>query len=203
MFQPCDAPAPPSRSLPRFDAGSLLPGIMALGVFPLLMALTDDPAASFVTAFFMGLWVVLARHAEMVARYWTRRFPVRIASLLAVAAALIPAASLMALGEPQWCLRLFSLVAGLAILVLLADLREGDQSYLRFRMPMLADCPCRGAMARGLLGWNLLFIAMNETAIQSLDLSGLVVWYAVLPLLWWVAEAALVLTIPRRVRQAH
>jgi hypothetical protein len=54
------------------------------------MALTEDPSAFFLSAFFMGLWVILARNAKWAARYWCRRFSARTAILRAVCAALGP-----------------------------------------------------------------------------------------------------------------
>ena len=189
-------------ALPRFDPGYLLPGLMALGVYPLLMALTNDPSASFITAFFMGLWVILARHAEWAARYWCKHFSVRTASLLAVCAALGPASLLMAAGEPQWCLRLFSLMATIASMVILNDLRDGDYAYIRFRLP---DRTVRGSeadLAQAFLTWNLALILLNEGMIAVFGISGWMMWYAFLPLVIHSVEAGIIIAILRRRQSA-
>ena len=195
---PLDNTTPASRTLPRFDPGFLLPGLMALGVYPLLMALTDDPSASFITAFFMGLWVVLARHAEWAARYWCKHFSARTASLLAVCAALGPASLLMALGQPEWCLRLFSLMATLACLVILNDIRDGDHAYIRFRLPDRSLRGAEGDLAQAFLTWNLALILLNEGMIAVFGISGWMVWYAFLPLVIHGVEAAIILAILHR-----
>ena len=182
-------------SLPRFDPGYLLPGVMALGVYPLLMALTEDPSAAFICAFFMGLWVVLARNAEWAARYWCKRFSARTASLLAVCAALGPASLLMALDQPQWCLRLFSIIATIACLVILNDQRDGDYAYLRFRLPHRREDGSEGELAQAFLTWNLALILLNEGIIAVFDISGWMAWYAVLPLLIHGVEVAIILAV--------
>ncbi len=186
------------RVLPRLDAGLLMPGIMALGVYPLLLALTNDPSASFVTAFFMGLWVMLARHAEWAARYWCKRFSVRVASLLAVAAAMGPASVLMMAGQPEWCLRLFSGFAVVVCMILINDLRDGDHAYVRFRLPGSNTPGAEAQLAQALLTWNLCFILLNEALIAALDVSGWMIWYAVLPLVVHAVEAAIVLYVMGR-----
>lgn len=196
MTQPSLEP----RSLPRFDYGYLLPGVMALGVYPLLMALTADPSAAFISAFFMGLWVILAKKAEWAARYWCLRLSVRTASLLAVCAALGPAALLMALDQPQWCLRLFTLMAGLACLAILNDQRDGDHAYLRFRLPHRRADGSEGALAQAFLTWNLALILLNEGVIAVFEISGWMTWYAVLPLLIHGVEVALVFAVAHRRR---
>ncbi|MEF3046177.1 hypothetical protein [Pseudotabrizicola sp. L79] len=188
--------------VPRFDANQLLPGIMALGVYPLLLALTEDASASFVTAFFLGLWVFLARYAEWAARYWCKRFSVRTASVLAVCAALGPASLIMLADRPDWCLRLFSVFAAVASLALLNDLRDGDHSYLRFRLPNVALRPAYPELARALLIWNIALVLFNEGMIALLEIWGLMVWYAVLPLIIHAVEAAVILSILHRHRQA-
>ncbi len=182
-------------AVPSFDPGYFMPGLMAMGVYPLLMALTADPAASFVTAFFMGLWVILARHAEWAARYWCRHFSVRTASVLAVCAALGPASLIMMFDRPDWCLRLFSIFATVACLAILNDLRDGDHAYMRFRLP---DETARSAdpdLARAFLTWNVALILLNEGVIAVFDISGWMIWYAVLPLVIHGVEATVILAI--------
>ena len=191
---------PDQSSLPRFDSGSLLPGVMALGVYPLLMALTEDPSAAFVCAFFMGLWVILARNAEWAVRYWCKRFSVRTASILAVCAALGPAALLMALEQPQWCLRLFSFMATIACLAIVNDQRDGDHAYLRFRLPERREDGSEGELAQAFLTWNLALILLNEGMIAIFDISGWITWYAVLPLVIHGVEVAIILAIARKRR---
>jgi hypothetical protein len=191
---------PDLRALPRFDAGLFLPGVMALGVYPLLMGLTGDQAASFITAFAMGLWVILARHGAWMARYWIKRFSQRVASLLAVCAALGPISVLMALGQAQWCLHLFSLYGLIACAVIVNDLRDGDPAYLRFRLPGLNANGAEVELTQALLVWNLCLIALNELFIASLGLSELMVWYAIFPVVVHVVEGAVVLLVLHRAR---
>lgn len=188
------------ESLPRFDYGYLLPGVMALGVYPLLMALTEDPSAAFISAFFMGLWVILAKNAEWAAQYWRLRFSVRTASLLAVCAALGPASLLMALDQPQWCLRLFTLMATIACFAILNDQRDGDHAYLRFRLPQRKVDGSEAELAHAFLTWNLALILLNEGIIAVFDISGWMTWYAVLPLLIHGVEVAIVFAVAHRRR---
>lgn len=182
-------------TVPSFDANQLLPGIMALGVYPLLLALTEDANASFVSAFFLGLWVFLARYSEWAARYWCKRFSVRTASLLAVCAAMGPASLIMLYDRPDWCLRLFSIFAAVASIALILDLRDGDHTYLRFRLPDPMVRHADADLARALLTWNLALILFNEGMIAYLDLWGMMVWYALLPLIIHGVEAAVILTV--------
>lgn len=186
--------------LPGLDSGHLMPGIMALSVYPLLMALTGDASASFVTAFFMGLWVILARHAEWAARYWCKHLSTRTASLLAVLAAMGPASVLMALGQPEWCLRLFSLMATVACLVLVNDLRDGDHAYIRFRLPDLSVKGAEADLAQAFMTWNLALILLTEGIIAVFDINGWMLWYAALPLVIYGAEAAIILGVLHRRR---
>lgn len=188
------------ESLPRFDPGYLVPGVMALSVYPLLMALTADPSVAFVCAFFMGLWVILARNAEWAARYWCRRFSARTASLLAVCAALGPASLMMTLDRPDWCLRLFSLMATIACLVILNDQRDGDHAYLRFRLPQRREDGSENELAQAFLSWNLALILLNEGIIAVFDISGWITWYAILPLLIHGIEVAIILAVAYRRR---
>ncbi len=188
------------ESLPSFDPGFLLPGVMALSVYPLLLALTEDTSVAFVCAFFMGLWVILARNAEWAARYWCRRFSVRTASLLAVCAALGPASLLMSLDQPQWCLRLFSLMATMSCLVILNDLRDGDHAFLRFRLPQRREDGSESELAQAFLTWNLALILLNEGILAVFDISGWMTWYAILPLLIHGVEVAIILAISYRNR---
>lgn len=187
-------------ALPKFDPNILLPAIMAVGVYPLLMALTESQNVAFTTAFFMGLWVILARHAEWAARYWCKHFSVRTASLLAVCAAMGPATMIVMFDRPDWCLRLFSVFALVASFVLLNDLRDGDHAYMRFRLP---DPMARFAdpeLARAFLTWNMALILLNEGVIALLDINGWMVWYAGLLVLIHGVETAIVIAVLHRRR---
>ncbi len=192
-----DAPRP---LLPPFDPGHLLPGIMAVSIYPLLLALTGDQSASFVTAFFMGMWVILARNAEWAARYFCKNLSTRAASLLAVCAALGPASVLMALGKPEWCLRLFSLMATVACVVIVNDLRDGDHAYLRFRWPTLSLRGAETELAQAFMTWNLALILLTEGIILGFGIHGWMLWYAALPLVIYGAEAAIITGVLHRRR---
>ncbi|MFN7223146.1 MAG: hypothetical protein ACK4MS_03940 [Paracoccaceae bacterium] len=194
--------ASPRPHLPPFDPGYLLPGIMAVSIYPLLMALTGDQSASFVTAFFMGMWVILARNAEWVARYFCKTLSTRMASLLAVCAALGPASILMMLDKPEWCLRLFSAMATVACLVIVNDLRDGDHAYLRFRLPSLSLHGAEAELAQAFMTWNLALILLTEGVIQMSGILGWMLWYAALPLVIYAAEAAIITGVLHRRRVA-
>lgn len=185
------------REIPPFAPRLLVPGALALGLYPLLAVAfgPDAGGRAFVTAFLCGLALRIGLRFGAMAHRLLERFSRQETALTALVAGLGPLVAVMAFDDPLWCQRMQSAWFVVLGATFVSDMLAGRTDMAARFWPWPAMAGYLGTLTRAMVLYNLGFLFLNEAMIVHAAPSGWLVFWAVLPVLSHVALGLMVLTV--------
>lgn len=193
------------QDMPPMSRSLYIPGAVLLVGYPVLaVGLGPDHAGqAFTTAFLAALAVRIGMGFEGMVRRMLTRYSATQTVLLALAFAALPLIFLAGADDPVWCQRMQSVFYVAIGGIFLMDVLKGRTATAASFWPDAEMRHHLPNLTRMMVVYNLTFLLLNETLIQTLSVSHWLVFWAVLPVLGQIVLRALVLTVINLDDQGH
>jgi hypothetical protein len=185
------------QDLPPLSRALYLPGAILLLGYPLLTVLlgADHEGQAFVTAFLAALAVRVAMGFEGMVRRMLTRYSATQTALFALSFAVVPLLILCLATDPLWCQRMQSVFYLMIGAIFLSDVLKGRSATAASFWPDAEMQPHLSNLSRMMVVYNLGFLVLNETMIQTVSASNWLLFWSVLPILGHTVLRAMVLTV--------
>lgn len=185
------------QDLPPLSRALYLPGAILLLGYPLMTVLLGPAHESqaFVTVFLAALAVRIAMGFEGMVRRMLTRYSAAQTALFALSFAVMPLLILCFATDPLWCQRMQSVFYLMIGAIFLSDVLKGRNLTAASFWPDAYMQPHLSNLSRMMVVYNLSFLVLNETMIQTVSASNWLLFWAVLPILGHMVLRAMVLTV--------
>jgi hypothetical protein len=185
------------QDLPPLSRAIYVPGAVLLVGYPALSVVLgpENGGQAFVTAFLAALAVRIALGFEGMVRRMLTRYTVAQTVTFAILFAGLPLMILTMADDPIWCQRMQSAFYVVIGAVFLRDVLKGRNDTAASFWPdgeMRQHLP---NLTRMMVIYNFAFLLLNETLIQTMNVSHWLLFWAVLPVIGHMVLRALVLTV--------
>lgn len=185
------------QDLPPLSRGLYLPGAVLLIGYPLLTVLlgAHHEGQAFVTAFVAALAVRVAVGFEGMVRRMLTLYSTKQTALFALSLAVVPLLILSFAKDPMWCQRTQSVFYLMIAAIFLSDVLKGRTETAASFWPDAEMQPHLSNLGRMMVVYNLAFLVLNETMIQTVSASNWLMFWSVLPVVGHTVLRAMVLTV--------
>jgi len=185
------------QDLPPLSRGLYLPGAVLLLGYPLLTVLlgAHHEGQAFVTAFVAALAVRVAVGFEGMVRRMLTLYSTKQTALFALSLAVVPLLILSFAKDPMWCQRTQSVFYLMIAAIFLSDVLKGRTETAASFWPDAEMQPHLSNLGRMMVVYNLAFLVLNETMIQTVSASNWLLFWSVLPVVGHTVLRAMVLTV--------
>ncbi|CAN1538205.1 hypothetical protein MCELHM10_01655 [Paracoccaceae bacterium] len=185
------------QDLPPLSRGLYLPGAVLLLGYPLLTVLlgAHHEGQAFVTAFVAALAVRVAVGFEGMVRRMLTLYSTKQTALFALSLAVVPLLILSFAKDPMWCQRTQSVFYLMIAAIFLSDVLKGRTETAASFWPDAEMQPHLSNLGRMMVVYNLAFLVLNETMIQTVSASNWLMFWSVLPVVGHTVLRAMVLTV--------
>lgn len=183
------------RRTAPFPVEILVPGLLILFSWPLLRVWLDDPRATFMVAFTLGMGLRLAMKSTTMITRTRAHFNSPATALLIMICGPGALAFLIFVAEPILCQRFLSLYFLFAAALYIIDVIDGNYTINQYRWPQPEMRATDAMMTRAMAVYHLAMVLANEVLIHHANQTTWLLYFGLLPLVSNIIRTALVRTV--------